>query len=166
MFKPSNYTWSWQDLIPLVDLAPAWREASKIQGDLSLVLYGLHLNAEKALWQLKNGKSRGVSNWTLERIKHQGQFQPANRLLLRAQGRGAPEAKNGRKTPLPPLCCVEIPGLWSTGWQGLEPCREQQLRAGSCSISPVLISFAGGAPQTRGRSEITDGSGGESQRHN
>lgn len=28
---------TWQDLIPLVDLAPAWREAKKSQGNLSLV---------------------------------------------------------------------------------------------------------------------------------
>lgn len=73
-------------------------------------------------------------------------------LLLWPQGQGAPEAR--------------IPGkllpLFRVPWQfqprrraveqrvaGLEPCRERQLRAGSWSVSPVLISFAGGAPQTR-----------------
>lgn len=63
---------------------------------------------------------------------------------------------------MPGVCCVEMQPVEHRGRAGAL----QGAAALRSSVSPVLVSFAGGAPQTRGRSEITDGSGGESQRHN
>lgn len=64
MFKPSNYTWSWQDLIPSVDLAPAWREVNKSQGNLSLAPY----KPSVVIWMLKNHCDNWKTGHSLESL--------------------------------------------------------------------------------------------------